>query len=33
MLKLVAMAPDEIEEAAAKFGQRVQIVSRPPDHL
>ena len=31
MIKLVAMAPDEVEDATAEFGARVQIVSPPPD--
>ena len=31
MIKLAAMAPDEIKDAAAEFPPGVQIVSPPPD--
>ncbi len=32
MIKVVAMAPDEVKHTASQFGPGVQIVSRPPDH-
>ena len=31
MIKVVAMAPDEVKYTASQFGPGVQIVSRPPD--
>ncbi len=33
MIKVVAMAPDEVKCAASQFGPGVQIVSRPPDQF
>ena len=33
LFKPVAMGPNEVEDAAAEFNSRVQIVSLPPDQL
>ena len=33
MIKVVAMAPDEVKHTASQFGPGVQIVSPPPDQV